>query len=277
MQRKRLTMVLVIFAVSAVGLSIAIATAAAHGNSRAKASTAKVTPIITVTAGKPSEFAFKLSKTSGIPVGKVTFKVTNQGVIGHSFKICTKASTTATANTCLGKATPVLAKGKSATLTVTLTKGDFEFLCTVSGHAANGMKGLIGVGQTLSAAAAKAATTGGTTGAGAAGGAGGTTAAKGTCASPATTTLTVNMVDYSFSGVPGSLPCGTVTINEVNAGQQDHNISFSGSGVTGGIGPVIGPGANATFTMTIAPGQYSYQCDVGDHAAQGMAGSVTVH
>ena len=85
------------------------------------------------------------------------------------------------------------------------------------------------------------------------------------------------MVDYSFTGVPSSLPCGTVTISEVNAGQQDHNISFQGSGVTGGIGPVIGPGANASFTMTINHGTYSYQCDVGDHAAQGMAGAVTVH
>ena len=195
-------------------------------------------------------------------------------MIGHSFKVCTKAVTAATANTCLGTATKVLNKGQSATLTVTLAKGTFEFLCTVSGHASNGMKGLIGVGVALSAAQTKPATSATTTTTAAGGGGG---APKGACAAPATTTLTVNMVDYSFSGVPSSLPCGTVTVNEVNAGQQDHNISFQGSGVTGGIGPVIGPGANASFTMTINPGTYSYQCDVGDHAAQGMAGAVTVH
>jgi plastocyanin len=275
MHRKRLTMVLVTFAVSAVGLSIAIATASGQVKARSAVKTAKVTTI-TVTAGKPSEFAFKLSKTGSIPVGKVTFKVTNAGVIGHSFKICTKAVTASTANTCVGTATKVLNKGQTATVTVTLAKGAFEFLCTVSGHAANGMKGIIAVGETLAVATKGATTAGGTTG-GATTTAGGTTAAKGACASPATTTISVNMVDYSFTGVPSSLPCGTVTVTEVNAGQQDHNISFNGSGVTGGIGPVIGPGANASFTMTINPGTYAYQCDVGDHAAQGMVGSVTVH
>jgi plastocyanin len=273
MHRKRLTMVLVIFAVSAVGLSIAIGTAAGQVKSRSAVKTAKVTTI-TVTAGKPSEFGFKLSKTASIPVGKVSFVVTNQGVIGHSFKVCTKAVTTATANSCVGVATKVLNKGQSATLTVTLAKGTFEFLCTVSGHAGNGMKGLIGVGVALSAAQSKPVTAGGGA---AGGGGGGTTAAKGACPAPAATALTVNMIDYSFQGVPGSIPCGTVTVTEVNAGQQDHNISFQGAGVTGGTGAVIGPGATATFTMTVTPGSFSYQCDVGDHAAQGMAGAITVH
>jgi plastocyanin len=230
---------------------------------------------VTVTAGKPSEFAFTLSKSSNLAVGKVTFKVTNKGLIGHSFKVCTKPVAAATANTCVGVATKVLNKGQTATLTVTFkTKGKYEFLCTVSGHAANGMKGLVGAGVPVSKGEVTGkvtTTTKGTTTTGT------TTTAKGACAAPATTTLTVNMVDYSFSGVPSSLPCGTVTVNEVNAGQQDHNISFQGSGVTGGIGPVIGPGANASFTMTINPGSFSYQCDVGDHAAQGMAGAVTVH
>jgi uncharacterized cupredoxin-like copper-binding protein len=237
-------------------------------------------PTIVVTAGKPSEFAFTVSKTSNLPVGKVMFKMTNKGVIGHSFKVCTTAATSAKANACVGVATKVLAPGKSQTITVTFKKkGKYEFLCTVSGHAANGMKGLVGAGVTVTKAEAtgKVTTTttttpkSGTTTTTAPG------APKGACASPATTTLTVNMVDYSFSGVPSSLPCGTVTVTEVNAGQQDHNISFNGSGVTGGIGPVIGPGANASFTMTINPGTYAYQCDVGDHAAQGMVGSVTVH
>jgi plastocyanin len=272
MHRKRLTIVLVTLAVSAVGLSFAIATATAQVKSRASAGAAKTT-VIVVTAGKPSEFGFKLSKTSGVPAGPVTFKVTNMGVIGHSFRVCTKSVSSATANTCTGPSTKVLNKGQTATLTVTLAKGTYEFLCTVSGHASNGMKGLIGVGTTLSAAQSKPATSGGA----AAGGAAGAGANKGACASPATTSISVSMVDYSFTGVPGSLPCGTVNVTEVNNGQQDHNISFQGSGVTGGVGPVIGPGQSSTFSMTVAPGTYPYQCDVGDHAAQGMVGSVTVH
>jgi uncharacterized cupredoxin-like copper-binding protein len=80
---------------------------------------------ITVTA---TEFKFKLSKTSA-PKGSVTFKVVNKGKIPHDFKIN-------------GKKTPLLAAGKSATLTVKFAKaGKFPYLCTVPGHAASGMKG----------------------------------------------------------------------------------------------------------------------------------------
>jgi uncharacterized cupredoxin-like copper-binding protein len=258
-----------LLAVSAVGLTVWALPATAQST---KQSVAKPV-IVTVTAGKPTEFAFKLSKTSMITAGKVTFKVTNKGVIGHSFKVCTKAVTAATANSCVGVATKVLAPGKTASLTVTLKKGKFEFLCTLSGHAKNGMKGLVGIGVTLTKADTtppKTTTTPTTT-------PGAPVAAGGKCASPATTAVTVTMIDYAFQGMPSSLPCGTVNITEVNSGMLDHNIDFSGSGVTGGIGPVIGAGSTATFSMTVAPGTYSYQCDVGDHAAQGMAGSVTVH
>ena len=84
----------------------------AHGGLRRKrvlgkrsgvaASAKAALPItITVTAGKPTEFGFKLSKTSGVPVGKVIFKVTNKGKIPHSFKICNSPNG-GTANTCVG-------------------------------------------------------------------------------------------------------------------------------------------------------------------------------
>jgi mono/diheme cytochrome c family protein len=99
---------------------------------------------VTVTAGKPTEFAFKLSKTQ-VPAGTVKFVVKNAGKITHSFKICASASG-GTKNTCAGTATPVLKHGASATITVSLKKGRHEFLCTVAGHAAAGMKGILGVG-----------------------------------------------------------------------------------------------------------------------------------
>ena len=84
-----------------------------------------------VTAGLPSEFKFKLSKTS-VPAGKVTFMVTNRGNLPHDFKIA-------------GKRTPLLQSGKTAKIVVTLKKGKFAYLCTVSGHAAAGMKGTLTV------------------------------------------------------------------------------------------------------------------------------------
>ena len=75
-----------------------------------------------------SEFKFKLSKASA-PKGKVVFKLTNKGQAAHDFKIN-------------GKRSPLVAPGKSATLTVTFLKtGKFPYLCTVPGHAASGMKG----------------------------------------------------------------------------------------------------------------------------------------
>jgi uncharacterized cupredoxin-like copper-binding protein len=85
---------------------------------------ARTAGTITVTA---SEFKFALSAKSA-KAGKVTFKVVNKGALQHDFSIA-------------GKKTPMLSKGKSATLTVTIKKGANAFKCTVAGHAAAGMKG----------------------------------------------------------------------------------------------------------------------------------------
>ena len=132
--------------------------------------------VITVTAGKPSELAFQLSKTSSVPVGTITFKVTNMGVAFHNFKICTipVPGAAGAKNVCFGKATPVLKHGQSATLTVPISlAGKYEFLCTVTGHAAAGMKGLLGVGVVVAASEEKAAASAGA-GSGTGSGTGGT-------------------------------------------------------------------------------------------------------
>jgi uncharacterized cupredoxin-like copper-binding protein len=88
----------------------------------AAATTTKVTVVAT-------EFHFKLSKPS-VKAGKVTFVLLNKGHVGHDFAIA-------------GKHTPVIDPGKSATLTVTLKKGSYKYECTVPGHAAAGMKGML--------------------------------------------------------------------------------------------------------------------------------------
>ena len=132
--------------------------------------------VITVTAGKPSELAFRLSKTSLVPGGTIIFKVTNLGVAFHNFKICTipVPGAAGAKNVCFGKATPILKHGQSATLKVTLSlAGKYEFLCTVTGHAAAGMKGLLGVGVVVAVSEQKAAATAG--GSSGTGGTGGTT------------------------------------------------------------------------------------------------------
>ena len=84
---------------------------------------------VAVTAGKPSEFHFTLSKKTAAK-GVVTFKVTNKGMIAHDFKIA-------------GKKTAQLPAGKTATLKITFKKaGKYPYLCTLPSHAPAGMKGV---------------------------------------------------------------------------------------------------------------------------------------
>jgi len=87
--------------------------------------TAATTPV-TVKAG---DFFFKLSKGSIAKPGAVVFTVVNGGHLAHDLKIA-------------GKKTALIQPGKSARLKVVFSKaGRFKYLCTVPGHAANGMEG----------------------------------------------------------------------------------------------------------------------------------------
>jgi uncharacterized cupredoxin-like copper-binding protein len=79
---------------------------------------------VSVTA---KEFKFALRPTSARH-GSVTFRIRNAGTLAHDFKIA-------------GRKTPKIAPGKSATLTVSLRKGSYNYICTIPGHAASGMKG----------------------------------------------------------------------------------------------------------------------------------------
>jgi plastocyanin len=124
-------------ALAAVTAAGALATAGpALGTSRATA--------VTVTVKKSNDFRFLLSKTV-VPKGAVTFKFVNAGSLPHNFKVCSK-NTGGTLNACAGRGTPTISAGKTATLKLTFKKpGRYEYLCTVPGHAAAGMKGLMTV------------------------------------------------------------------------------------------------------------------------------------
>lgn len=79
------------------------------------------------------EFFFKLS-TSTIPApGRITFVFKNVGHVAHNFKIA-------------GKETPLVSPGKTTSIVITFKKaGKYAYLCTVPGHAAAGMKGVLTV------------------------------------------------------------------------------------------------------------------------------------
>jgi uncharacterized cupredoxin-like copper-binding protein len=108
---------------------------------RSRAATVKN---VTVTAGKPSEFRFTLS-TSTVKRGIIVFKVTNHGSVPHAFKMCT-ARNKPLADSCPGTGTRLISPGQSNTLRIAiLLKGSYQYLCTVPGHAASGMKGILKV------------------------------------------------------------------------------------------------------------------------------------
>jgi uncharacterized cupredoxin-like copper-binding protein len=115
-----------LIAILAAAVSLVAAVSAFGGSDAATATT------VNVTAGKPTEFRFVLSKKT-IVKGVTTFKVTNKGTIDHNFKIA-------------GRKTQMIKAGKTATLRIIFRKaGKFPFLCTVQGHAPAGMKGTLTV------------------------------------------------------------------------------------------------------------------------------------
>ena len=100
---------------------------------------------IKVSITKTKEFAFTLSPKSA-PHGVITFTVTNGGNLPHDFELCSKPSSSPSATSCTGKKTALISPGASAKLTVSVLKaGTYQYLCTVPGHAAAGMKGLFKV------------------------------------------------------------------------------------------------------------------------------------
>ena len=114
------------------------ATALAHSGSKTLISN------VTVTAGQPAEFHFIVSPST-VKSGVIVFKITNKGKLPHDFKLCSKASSSL-GNSCNGRSSGQISPGQSKTLRVSvLRKGSYEYLCTLPGHAAGGMKGLLKV------------------------------------------------------------------------------------------------------------------------------------
>lgn len=80
------------------------------------------------------EMGFKLSKTT-VPRGTVVFHLKNDGKVSHDFSFGSR-----------GGGSPMLQAGQSATFTVKFaTPGKYTFICTVEGHYAAGMYGVLTV------------------------------------------------------------------------------------------------------------------------------------
>jgi nitrite reductase (NO-forming) len=240
-------------AIAAAGVAVGFAaTGTAAPQAASSHQAANATTRITVAA---SEFKFVFSKRSIPAAGTVIFTVVNKGKISHNFFIA-------------GKVTPNLLPGKSATLTVKFKKkGHYAYLCTLPGHAAAGMKGVFSVAlapvkpppsSTPTTTTQPPATT--------------TTPTSTVPVGTASTTVTVNMVEYAFQLSQSSIPSGQVTFVINNKGNEIHNFAILGNKA----GAQIAPGTSETWTVSLPPGTYNYDCDVPFHADRGMTGQFTV-
>ena len=106
--------------------TVAITSLSAAQLASARPDRAATTTTVQVKGG---EFFFRLSTKSVARPEKVMFVFKNIGHVAHDFKIN-------------GKATPLITPGRTAKILVTFKKkGKYNYLCTVPGHAAAGMKG----------------------------------------------------------------------------------------------------------------------------------------
>ncbi len=222
--------------------------------------------VVTVTAGKPTELAFRVSPATGLPAGAIEFRVANAGKRAHGFRLCTSPG--ATANACAGRATATIRPGGTATLTVTLRRaGRYEFVSTSPAEAHAGMKGILGVVARPPAAARPATTT-----APASASAFGPSGAP--CTSPQATTVAVTAYEYGFTISQSFVPCGPVTFVVTDSGNLQHN--FNVFGLFSSRGGLIGPGETTSATQNFLPGAYQYYCDFTGHIAFGMVGTIVV-
>ena len=201
---------------------------------------------VTVTAGKPTEYLFTMSKRL-VLTGTVAFRVVNAGKVSHSFTIA-------------GQKTPVLAPGRSATLTIVFSKpGAYAFSSTVSGQAARGMKGVFAVSKSKGIVTGTATQPNLQTSPESDVGA--------PCASPTSTTVSIKMYEFGFLASPSTIPCGTVTFNVSNIGQIMHNFDVEVVGASGKPVPYGGkqllPNESTTVTVNYTrTGTFRYSCDL---------------
>ena len=187
----------------------------------------------------------------------MTFKVTNKGKKPHSFKVCAKASTPATANSCDGTATKLIAPGKTGTLT---------------GHAQQGR-------PPVSSAPPPATRSAGMKGVF-------TSGAVATGPEDASTIkVTLGSPDeYDMVLDKGSVGFGKVTFNVVNKGKRPHSFkictqttySTAAFACVGTATKTLAPGESAVLVADLAQGIHEYLSSVGRDAFKGMKGGLDV-
>ncbi|MGI8874234.1 MAG: cupredoxin domain-containing protein [Egibacteraceae bacterium] len=86
-------------------------------------------------------------------------------------------------------------------------------------------------------------------------------------------TVTFVAEDITYADAPTEVPAGSVTIELVNDGSADHDVTIDDLGDE----PVVeaAGGETATATAELEPGEYEYHCSVSGHESS-MNGTLTV-
>jgi plastocyanin len=88
-------------------------------------------------------------------------------------------------------------------------------------------------------------------------------------------TIAVSETEFALDPQDETVAAGPVSIDVTNDGQTVHNLEVEGNGVEE-ITSDLSPGDSETLELDLQPGTYTWYCAIGDHAAQGMEGRLTV-
>ena len=86
----------------------------------------------------------------------------------------------------------------------------------------------------------------------------------------------ISETDFALDPDAVEVDAGEVTFLVANDGQTTHNLEIEGNGVEEELPEDLAPGDAAELTVELEPGTYEMYCPVGDHAEQGMEGTVEV-
>jgi plastocyanin len=90
----------------------------------------------------------------------------------------------------------------------------------------------------------------------------------------ATTRLAVTGGEYWFKLSRARVPRGTVYVTFINSGSEPHDLKFIGKSP---MTRVLLPGTKQTIKLVFKKrGRYNFLCTIGEHALNGMSGTLTV-
>jgi len=88
-------------------------------------------------------------------------------------------------------------------------------------------------------------------------------------------TISISETEFALDPSDATVAAGPVSIDVSNDGGTVHNLEVEGDGIEE-ITSDLQPGDSETLELELEPGTYRWYCAIGDHAAQGMDGKLTV-